>query len=316
MNAHPIFMIGASNVDISATSTAGLLEGDSNPGSVSIGFGGVGRNIAENLARLNRNPCLVTSYGQDEFSKMLIRQAKELGIDISLSLHSQDCSSSVYICVNRPDGEMYVAINDMKVCDLLTPAFFADKLDALSTAKAVVMDANLPGETLSFLAAHCSAPLFADAVSTKKAGRLRALLPRLTGLKSNRLEAELLTGLSIRTEKDAVTVAAALQNLGIQHVFLTMGSWGALVASGDKALWMPPLMNTMVNTTGCGDAFFAGALCALLDGQDILSMLRSGLGMAALCAASPGSVSPHISPDTLQDYLSTHPKEAHSYAIH
>lgn len=124
MKAHPVAVIGASNVDISATSLSPLVSGDSNPGKVEISFGGVGRNIAENLCRLGQSVSLITAYGEDPFGQMLRAQAQELGLDVSLSLRDERMSSSLYVCVNQPEGEMAVAVSDMEVCGGLSPDFF------------------------------------------------------------------------------------------------------------------------------------------------------------------------------------------------
>lgn len=52
-----ICVIGGANVDITATSGRAFQFGDSNPGTVQVSWGGVGRNIAHNLAL----PCIVKS---------------------------------------------------------------------------------------------------------------------------------------------------------------------------------------------------------------------------------------------------------------
>ncbi|MEA5014477.1 MAG: carbohydrate kinase family protein [Candidatus Limiplasma sp.] len=315
MKAHPVAVIGASNVDISATSLSPLVSGDSNPGKVEIGFGGVGRNIAENLCRLGQSVSLITAYGEDPFGQMLRGQAQELGLDVSLSLRDERMSSSLYVCVNQPEGEMAVAVSDMEVCGGLSPDFFQDKLLYLEAQEAIVADTNLPAETLAFLGRNCQAPLFVDTVSIPKARKLKPILSLFTGIKTNRSEAEVLTGLGVRTEREALEAAKALHHMGVGYVFLTMGSHGALVSDGREAFWMPPMTYDLVNTTGCGDAFFAGALWAWLKKPDALSMLRHGLGMAALCAAHGHSVSPRVSPQSLGDILKKHHKEARSYAI-
>ena len=315
MKTHLIAVIGASNVDISATSASPLIPGDSNPGKAAVGFGGVGRNIAENLRRLGQSLTFLTAYGDDPFGEMLCRQAEELGLDISLSLLARQSSSSVYICVNEPDGEMSVAVNDMKVCEGLSPDFLRDKLPRLAAHEAILMDTNLPARTLAFLAQRCGRPLFADTVSVHKAVKLKPLLSRFTGIKTNRAEAEILTGLFVESEQDALGAAKALHKAGIKYVFLTMGSHGALASDGQKAYWMPSMIHHLVNTTGCGDAFFAGAVLAWLEQSDCLTMLRFGLGMSALCAADSRSVSPTVSPGVLLDFLEKHHEEAHFYAI-
>lgn len=304
-----IIVMGASNIDITATSNAPLVAGDSNPGKMRTGFGGVGRNIAENLIRMQKNVRFITAYGGDSFAQMLQNQAKDLGLDVSLSLFLPEASSSTYICMNQPNGEMSVAISDMEVCDALLPAHLQQQLPALQRANVVLADTNLPAQTLAFLAENCPVPLFVDTVSTKKAAKLRPILSGFTGIKTNRHEAEVLTGITIESEKDAQKAADALHALGISYVLLTRGGESALVSHPSGSAWMRPLPSQLVNTTGCGDAFFAGATCAWLEGGNYRLMLEYGLGLAALCSESNLSVSPFISPTALHQILQKHCKE-------
>ncbi|MEA4820923.1 MAG: PfkB family carbohydrate kinase, partial [Erysipelotrichales bacterium] len=50
-----IYVIGGANIDIQGTPFEKLKYKDSNPGIISYSFGGVARNVAENLARLGDN---------------------------------------------------------------------------------------------------------------------------------------------------------------------------------------------------------------------------------------------------------------------
>lgn len=303
MARHQITVVGASNIDLNATAFATLVAADSNPGIVKTSVGGVGRNIAENLARIGQQVRLLTAYGDDSFAATLQDHAKSLNMDVSESLLATGVASSLYLCVNQPEGEMSVAIADMAVCDLVTPAFVKEKLPLLNQSEAVVIDTNFPGETLSFIAENCAAPIFAETVSTKKGKKLRPLLSRLTGITTNRSEVEMLTGVSVSSIQDAHLAAAALQQVGIPYVFLTMGSQGALACCEGKTTFLPPFPHALVNTTGCGDAFFAGAIYAFLEGADPEGILRHGLGMAALCAEAEAAVSPDISLRRLADII-------------
>ncbi|MEI8181049.1 PfkB family carbohydrate kinase, partial [Aestuariivirga sp.] len=60
-----VIVIGGANVDIKGRSRGSFVAGTSNPGEVTVSAGGVGRNIAENLARLGISVSLVTALGQD-----------------------------------------------------------------------------------------------------------------------------------------------------------------------------------------------------------------------------------------------------------
>ncbi len=138
-------VIGGNNVDISATSLAPLVAGDSNPGRVHTGLGGVGRNIAENLTRLGHDVSLIAAFGEDGFAELALSQARRIGLDCSHALRVPAGASCVYICVNGPDGDMAVAVNDMALCERVTPTFLATRMDVVNAADAVVVDANLRG---------------------------------------------------------------------------------------------------------------------------------------------------------------------------
>ena len=303
MTKHSITVIGANNVDITATAFTSLIYGDSNPGEVRTGMGGVGRNIAENLARLGQEVRFLTVFGDDEFSRIAKEQANRVGIDVSDSLIAAGKSSSVYVCINDPNGEMSLAVNDMEIMKSLTTEFLATKLDVINSSQAVVIDANLPQEAIDFIVQYSVVPVFADAVSVKKAVRLHQSLPQLTALKANQIEVELLTGIHVGSEDDAVTATQALHQMGVEHVLLTLGKRGAFVSDGKATESARSLVTHPVNTTGCGDAFFAASVCAILEGLTCGEILRYGLAGAAVCAESPLSVSERMSMDALQAYL-------------
>ena len=48
-----VCVIGGLNIDLQGSSDAPLVFNDSNPGEIEMSAGGVGRNIAENMARIS-----------------------------------------------------------------------------------------------------------------------------------------------------------------------------------------------------------------------------------------------------------------------
>lgn len=303
MEAYRIVVVGGNNVDITATSLTPLVYGDSNPGNIRTGLGGVGRNIAENLTRLGQQVKLLTVFGDDEYSALATTHAEKIGIDISDSLVIDSAASCIYVCINNPDGEMSVAVNDMQLCNHLTPAFLAERLDILNTADAIVLDANIPEESIDFIAQHCHAPIFADAVSSKKVARLHRCLPLLTGLKANQIEMELLTGMTITHEHDMVAAANMLHQMGVELVLITLGSRGAFASDGNSQGFERPFTRRPNNTTGCGDAFLAAAVLGFLSGTDVQDILRRGLAAASICSLSELAVSEQMSMDAIAEVL-------------
>lgn len=295
-----VAVVGGVNVDIGGRSFGELVSGDSNPGAVTMSLGGVGRNIAHNLALLGTKVTLLTAFGEDVYGRRIADSCTELGIDMSHALRIPGATTSTYLYIAAPSGEMAMALSDMVVCQAITPAYLEEKLPVLQRAEAVVADANLPAQTLAYLAAHCGSPLFCDPVSTTKAAKLLPILDKLHTLKPNRLEAELLTGMPVKNQEDAAKAAAALLNKGVRRVFLSMGGSGVYAATRERQLWLPTLPGKIVNTTGCGDAFMAALVWAYLRSADLEQTALAGLAAGAIAMESEETICPAMSAGALQ----------------
>lgn len=285
-----VAVIGGVNMDIGGRPNRPPILHDSNPGTVSLRPGGVGRNIAHNLHLLGIQVSLIAPLGDDMFGRRLLRQCSELGLDMSLSPVLPGERSSVYLYVSDERGEMALAIADMDITRRLTPELLEPRLPFLNRMDALVLDANLEEETLLYLAKSVQVPLCADPVSTVKALRLKKLLPGLRLLKPNRLEAEALTG-----EADPESAAAALLDAGCETVFISLGAEGILAAGRGDLLRLPCLSLPVINTNGAGDAATAALVWAGLRGLDLRQSAEAALLAGALTAACPEANAPSLS---------------------
>jgi pseudouridine kinase len=181
----------------------------------------------------------------------------------------------------------------------LTPDALEEKLPLLRAAGALVLDTNIPEETVRWLCTQVDVPIFADPVSVSKAEKLRPVLARLHALKPNKLEAELLSGIRIADEHDLNRAADALLETGLQQVYITMGKEGVLAADGKKRLRLSALPEVPVNTTGCGDAFMAALVWAHFRGLDAAESARAGLAAAAIAMAGRETVNPAMCEEKL-----------------
>ena len=172
-------VVGAANIDIGGFPQGRIALQDSNPGRVLLSPGGVGRNIACNLARLGVETHLVAPLGTDAFTGILRADCARAGVDTRLCFTFPGAASSAYLFIADINGDMQLAVNDMDICRRMTPEALAGRIDALNAMDAVVLDANLPEASIAFLAERLRPPLFADAVSAAKARRLLPALPRL-----------------------------------------------------------------------------------------------------------------------------------------
>jgi len=236
-------VVGGAVADLVASPAAGstVLLRTSSPGTLRVSPGGVGRNIAEGLARLGAHPLLLAAVGDDAFGDQLLSHAASLqgemgvgsyryggeggsesggeggggfggsggvcGIDVSRVLRVSGERTATYTAVMDHTSDLIAAIADMDVHRHVTPEYVRTALgSALDGAPLCVADANLSGaalQELARLAAASQTPLWLEPVSVSKAHAACCSL----------VEAGLFGALTFTSpnEDEAVAMAAALQ---------------------------------------------------------------------------------------------------------
>ena len=289
-----ITVIGGVNMDISAALTAPFVPADSVPGQVTMGCGGVARNIAHNLRLMGHEVKFVSIFGGDAFGAMCQCECEAAGLDLGLSERREGSRNGLYLCVNDQGGEMIAAVADTDIVDHITPQFLEARLDAINGSAAVVADTNISAQTLQYLIDHCTAPLLVDTVSTAKAVRVTTALQqskarRLHAVKLNLIEAQAVTG--CEAAEDA---ARALIAMGIGQVYITLGSKGVYCSDGERVETIDAIPTEVVNTTGAGDAFAAGVVHAQTLQKSMGECARTGLKAARAALLSLQTVNPEI----------------------
>ena len=290
-----VAVVGGINIDIGGRPYHKLIPHDSNPGTVSISLGGVGRNIAHNLRLLDIPVCFFTAFGDDVHACTIEKNCEALDIDIRYARKIPGANSPTYLFVSREDGNMEIAVSDMAVCDYITPEYIAQYMDVINQAGALVMDTNIPAETIGYLAEHCTVPIFADPVSVTKAEKLRPYLSRIHTLKPNKLEAGELTGIQISGPVSCTQAARRLLELGVKRVFLSLGEDGVLAAEEGFQRSYPCFPAKQQNATGAGDAFMAGLVWSYINAKEMDETARIASAAAAVAVESEQTINPLLS---------------------
>lgn len=289
-----IIVIGAANVDIAGRPDSPIISGDSNPGKVTMSFGGVGRNAAHNLALLESDVRLLTAFGDDYRARELKEGCIKNGIDIDPSVTVPGASTSTYLFIMDHNGEMQEAINDMQIYENITPERIEERLDIIQHAAVCVVDTNLPQQTLEFIAKTVSCPIFCDPVSSIKARKLKKILGRIHTLKPNRLEAEALSGITITDDTSLKKAADTLLEKGIKRVFISLGEQGLYCASHEKKVKLPLLPAKIVNMTGAGDAMMAGITWAYTQGMTLEQTGQVGQAASSIAIEGLETINPKL----------------------
>ena len=302
----PILCIGAANLDRKLRSLAPLVMATSNPAHAIESFGGVARNIAENLARLGAPVALITAVGLDTAGAALLAHAADIGIDTGATLKLANTSSGTYTALLDGGGDMVVALADMALYDQLTPAYLDTRATLRANAAMIMADLNLPRETVAHLidaAGRDGAPLVIVAISIPKMARLPDALDgvRLVILNEGELAARL--GHDLVTDTDFAAACRALQDQGARDVIVTRGARGVFHTTTDGVAHLPAPAAQPVDVTGAGDAFAAAVCFTLNGGGDLALACKRGLALAALTLACTQTVCPTLSPDTFRTPL-------------
>jgi pseudouridine kinase len=278
----------------------------SNPVDGLRSFGGVARNVAENLALLGTPVSFISMIGDDETGAALLAQLRERGIDVSQVVVTRERPTAEYAAVLDPAGDLVLGLADMGIFDLFQPAHLDRAWSHIASASLVFADCNLPGETLTHLVTRRQGARFrlaVDAVSTHKVTRLPEDLNGIDLLFMNLDEANTLLGRrGADGLADAAEAASLLQQKGAREAVVTMGARGMAVAGAEGSRTFPAIAAQPVDMTGAGDAMIAGTLHGLLSSEDTYAAARSGALLGALTTESAASVHPELS----QRFLDAH----------
>jgi len=289
-----VVVIGGANVDIKGRTSGPCVSGTSNPGNVTVSVGGVGRNIADNLARLGVEVSLITALGDDANGQFLRHACAAAGIDLALTVTMAD-TTGTYLAILDETGEMVSAVSDMRGIGLLEPAHLETAAEALAASDMLVADCNIPVSCLVWLCAFSvrqRVPLLIDPVSVSKAMKL---------LQFERAEPVFaITPNGQQLDALADGNIARLHALGFSNIVVHRGSQGALASVGTRAVQLEPVAAAEIaDVTGAGDAAVAGLVCGFLEGLPLADAARLGQCAAAIKLGSAESVASGLSRDRL-----------------
>ncbi|WP_432353518.1 carbohydrate kinase [Sporosarcina sp. A2] len=303
-----IICIGGANVDRKFHVSGTVTPGTSNPAELSVTIGGVARNIAENLGRLDHSVRLLTTAGKDADWDLIATHSSPF-MDLTSVRLLPNASTGSYSAVLDSHGELAIAMAVMDVYEALNAEYIASLERHLSRAKMIVIDLNVTKETAEAIrdvAVRYQVPFVIVPVSGPKMAHLPDTLDGLTWFICNEDEAETLTGVAIQNEDDWKTAVSVLLDSGTEHAIITRGKKG--IMAGDRTTRsihhhaaIPGV--SVEDVTGAGDAFVSGVLHAAVMERPLHDAITYGLVNAAKTLASSYTVRPELTATTLENEL-------------
>lgn len=232
--------------------------------------GGKAANVAYLARRLEAGAVLVARVGDDLLADHALAPLRELDVDLRhVDRVSGEATGAALIDV-RADGEKVILLA-ANANDVWGPD---DERDAESAVQAappgsvVTVDLEVPAAVVrrSLEAAHEAGHVVV--LDPSPADRLDdGLAPLADYVTPNQTEAELLTGVTVRSPADGRRAGEELVKQGVAVALVKLGGDGCMLVSDDHRLHVRPASREAVDTTGAGDAFAAGLSVALLEGR-------------------------------------------------
>lgn len=263
VNEEPdIVCIGGMNVDRKYVIQGEMVPKTSNPASSTISLGGVGRNIAENLGRLGEKVTLLSVAGYDHDYEW-IKEQTESFVNMNNITQLKGHSTGAYSAILDHEGEMQLALADMSINDQMDIAWIKQHETLLSAAKIIIIDLNLPKETVNYiiqLSKTKEIPLVVVPVSSPKMDHLPRDLQGVDTIIVNLDESHTFFDIPLEEAYDPDKLINLWLSTGVNQVILTRGSKETLYGhrEGIRASFQPPHVQQVVDVTGAGDSFVGG----------------------------------------------------------
>jgi len=287
-------------MDIVGFPNENLVPHDSNPGKVKLSLGGVGRNIAENLVHLGVSTKLISAIGDDMYGKKIMEHANTIGLDMKNSMVLGQRPTSTYLAILDEKGDMHAAISQMEIFDELTIDFIQSQRQVIENSRICVIDTNMPEIVISYVLDNFkNTDFFLDTVSTAKAMKVKECIGSFHTIKPNKMEAELLSGMTIFGTGDLRKTSEYFLKKGVRRVFITLGEDGVFFNDGHTAKLIPSPKVDVVNATGAGDAFIAALAYCHFNNIPTEDSARFAIGTAILALSYEETINPNISKENV-----------------
>lgn len=298
-----IVVFGAVFVDIKGYPMAKYIPAGRNMGWVEQVHGGVSRNIAEDIANLELRPTFVSVVDESGTGTEVIGKLKKHKVNTDYILRTPD-GMGTWLAIFDNAGDVVAAISkrpDLSpILDLLNEKGDEIYRDADSVALEIDMERDCVKKILSLAEEH-NIKVYAAVSNMSIAVERRDFLQRVECFVCNQQEAGILfTGdySNVTCEEMEEILAERIKVANINKMVVTMGDKGSVYASIDGEHGIcPPHPTNVVDTTGAGDAFFAGVAAGLTYGKDLKDACKIGTMLAASVISSKENVCPRFLPE-------------------
>jgi ribokinase len=285
-----ILVLGSSNVDLVLRIPRFHHPGETlqAEGLITV-FGGKGANQAIASKRLGGRVTFITKLGTDDYGKSYRQYLIKNGLDPNWILKDKKVPTGMALIELVPKGENRIIVfrgsNDsLSESDLKRFGPFWKEIDLFVTQMEIPM--TVVKMSLKMAKEHGALTLLNPSPVTQLPYSVLSLVDFIV---PNEIEAQSLTGIKWKGDRDIRRMAETLLKMGVRNVAITLGSKGLFFKNRNEEFWMKAFKMSVVDTTAAGDAFLGALATGLAENKPIREALRFANGAGALATTKLGA---------------------------
>lgn len=298
-----IVVIGSVFIDIKGYPHGTYIPQGRNSGRVEQVIGGVGRNVAEDIANMGITSTFVSLVDDSGLGKDAISKLKMQGIDTSYMRQVED-GMGTWLAVFDHNGDVIASISKRPDMSALTDILENSGDEIFRNSDSIVLQLDMEIDTVKKtfqLAEKYGKDVYAVISNISIIKERMDYLTSLGCVVCNRQEAGILFSedyAEMETEEMIETAAEKVRRLGLKRLVITMGEDGAVYAEadGEKGFCSAEKVK-VIDTTGAGDSFLAGVAAGLTYGKTLPESCEIGSRLAASVICTSENVCPKFLPE-------------------
>lgn len=291
-----IAVVGTTFVDMKGYPFDKYIPAGRNAGRVVEVHGGVGRNVAEDIANVGLGPTFVSAVDESGLSTDVIRRLEEHGCDTRYVRKAKD-GLGTWLAIFDETGNVVASISRRPDLTAIERTLDECGDEIASNADSLTVELDIDGRILDQvldLGERHGKSVYALVTNMSIASERKDALKRVACLVCNQQEAGILFGEDYDgcdPGQLCASLARKIHEVGLSNLVVTMGAQGSVFVTLDgKGGWCPPQEVEVVDTTGAGDAFFSGLVIGLTYGKGMAESCEIGTRLASAVITTDESV--------------------------
>ncbi len=303
-----VTVFGSFVVDLMGRTPHLPVPGETVKGSMfKMGPGGKGFNQGVAAHKAGAEVTMVTKLGKDTFGQVALDAMKDLQMNTECIFQTEEAETGIALILvdeNTSQNEILVVSG---ACNTVTDEEVESITDVIKESEYLLtqLETNLSSiEKVIDIAYKNGVKVILNTAPVQPIPD--EVLSKVNLITPNEVEAEILTGICVDSEKAADQAAEWFFKRGVKNVIITLGGRGVYVSSEGKSEMIPAYKVDAIDTTGAGDAFNGGLLAALSEGKNIWDAVTFANALAALSVQRLGTTPAMPSREEIDQFLQTH----------